>query len=179
MTDGLAAQGNGCIFCGMQKQTAPEAGAEIIPLPISKKNRRRAEDKFGAAVMKLGFTVIPNLLLQAQGRLKITPVQLTVLAQLFQHWWQADDDPFPSKETIARRLGKSERQTQRYLTQLEEAGLVRRVARYKGHKGQTSNGYDLRGLVAKLAELEPEFTKAAAQKRLKQKKIETAAGGAA
>lgn len=83
--------------------------AEIIQLRISKKNRRRAEDKFGAPVMKLGFTLIPNLLLQAQGRLKISPVQLTVLAQLFQHWWNADDDPFPSKETIARRLGKSER----------------------------------------------------------------------
>jgi hypothetical protein len=150
--------------------------AEIIQLRISKKNRRRAEDKFGAPVMKLGFTLIPNLLLQAQGRLKISPVQLTVLAQLFQHWWNADDDPFPSKETIARRLGKSERMIQRYLTQLETAKLIKRVPRFKSHKGQTSNGYDLSGLVAKLAELEPEFTKAAEQKRLKQKKIETAAG---
>jgi hypothetical protein len=159
----------------MQNDTPPMA-AEIIQLRISKKNRRRAEDKFGAPVMKLGFTLIPNLLLQAQGRLKISPVQLTVLAQLFQHWWNADDDPFPSKETIARRLGKSERTIQRYLTQLETAKLIKRVPRFKSHKGQTSNGYDLSGLVAKLAELEPEFTKAAEQKRLKQKKIETAAG---
>lgn len=151
-------------------------GAEIIQLPISKKNRRRAEDKFGAPVMKLGFTLIPNLLLQAQGRLKISPVQLTVLAQLFQHWWNADDDPFPSKETIARRLGKSERTIQHYLTQLETAKLIKRVPRFKSHKGQTSNGYDLSGLVVKLAELEPEFTKTAEQKRLKQKKIETASG---
>jgi len=150
--------------------------AEIIQLRISKKNQRRAEDKFGAPVMKLGFTLIPNLLLQAQGRLKISPVQLTVLAQLFQHWWNADDDPFPSKETIARRLGKSERTIQRYLTQLETAKLIKRVPRFKSHKGQTSNDYDLSGLVVKLAELEPEFTKAAEQKRLKQKKIETAAG---
>jgi hypothetical protein len=159
----------------MQNDTSP-MGAEIIQLPISKKNRRRAEDKFGAPVMKLGFTLIPNLLLQAQGRLKISPVQLTVLAQLFQHWWNADDDPFPSKETIARRLGKSERTIQHYLTQLETAKLIKRVPRFKSHKGQTSNGYDLSGLVVKLAELEPEFTKTAEQKRLKQKKIETASG---
>jgi Helix-turn-helix domain len=159
----------------MQNGTSP-MDAEIIQLRFSKKNRRRAEDKFGAPVMKLGFTLIPNLLLQAQGRLKISPVQLTVLAQLFQHWWNADDDPFPRKETIARRLGKSERTIQRYLTQLETAKLIKRVPRFKGHRGQTSNGYDLSGLVAKLAELEPEFTKAAEQKRLKQKKIETAAG---
>jgi DeoR/GlpR family transcriptional regulator of sugar metabolism len=99
---------------------------------------------------------------------------LNVLAQLFQHWGQADDTPFPSKETIARRLCKSERTIQRYLTGLEAAGLIKRIARFKGHKGQTSNGYDLSGLVAKLAELEPEFTKAA-----EQKKIETPAGGAA
>lgn len=91
--------------------------------------------------MKLGFTLIPNLLLQAQGRLKISPVQLTVLAQLFQHWWNADDDPFPSKETIARRLGKSERTIQRYLTQLETAKLI-----IKSSALQEPQGPDLKRL---------------------------------
>jgi hypothetical protein len=75
---------------------------EIIKLPISQKERRRAEDKFGVPVMKFGYTLLPNLLLQAQGRLGITPVQLNVLVQLIQHWWDADNDPFLAKETIAR-----------------------------------------------------------------------------
>jgi biotin operon repressor len=155
------------------KTPAPEQSADIIQLPRAKKNRRSAEDKFGAGIMKLGFTVMPNLLLQAQGRLKIKPVQLTVLVQLLQHWWNADENPYPSKEAIARRLGKSERSVQRYLAELEKAGLIKRISRFKGHKGQTSNGYDLGGLVAMLKAIEPEFSRAAEVKRNKQKKLET------
>jgi hypothetical protein len=163
----------------MKDQTPQTAGAAIIQLPVSKKDRRRAEHKFGAPVMKLGYTMVPNLLLQGQGRLGISPVQLNVLVQLIQHWWDAQSDPFLAKETIARRMGKSPRQIQRYLTELEEAGLIKRIPRFKGHKAQTSNAYGLDGLVAKLAEIEPAFTKEAEQKRLRQKKIETRATGAA
>jgi hypothetical protein len=95
----------------MSKETpTAAAGASIIQLPISKKDRRRAEHKFGVAVLKLGYTMLPNLLLQAQGRLGISPLQLNVLVQLIQHWWDADSDPFLAKETIARRMGKSPRQ---------------------------------------------------------------------
>ena len=101
--------------------------------------------------MKFGYTMIPNLLLQAQGRLGISPVQLI---QLIQHWWDAGNDPFLAKETIARRMGKSPRQIQRYLTELEDAGFVRRIPRYKGHKAQTSNAYGLDGLVLKLSAIE-------------------------
>jgi hypothetical protein len=158
----------------MSKQPShPTASAEIIKLPISQKERRRAEDKFGVPVMKFGYTLLPNLLLQTQGRLGITPVQLNVLVQLIQHWWDADNDPFLAKETIARRMGKSPRMIQRYLTDLEEAGFVARKPRFKGHKAQTSNAYDLDGLVQKLAAIEPVFAKEAEQKRLRQKKIES------
>jgi hypothetical protein len=62
---------------------------------------------------------------------------------------------------------------QRYLTDLEEAGFVKRKPRFKGHKAQTSNEYDLDGLVQKLAAIEPVFAKEAEQKRLRQKKIES------
>jgi Helix-turn-helix domain len=129
--------------------------------------------------MTLGYTVIPNLLLQGQGRLGISPVQLNVIVQLIQHWWDAGSDPFLQKDTIARRMGKSPRQIQRYLTELEEAGLIKRIPRFKGHKAQTSNAYGLDGLVAKLTLIEPAFAKEAEQKRLRQKKVETPASGAA
>jgi DNA-binding IclR family transcriptional regulator len=97
---------------------------------------------------------------------------------LIQHWWDADNDPFLAKETIARRMGKSPRQIQRYLTELEEAGFVRRIPRFKGHKAQTANAYDLDGLVLKLAEIESAFAKEIEQKRLRQKKIESRAASA-
>jgi len=100
------------------------ATATIIPMPgLSKKDRRRSEDKWTAQVIRLGYTVVPSLLLRAQAKLGLTPEQLNVLLQLAEHWWEADKEPYPSKETLARRMHKSPRQVQRYLTQLEDAGL--------------------------------------------------------
>lgn len=155
--------------------------AEILTLRVVKKPRNRSEDKWTPGVMKFGFTTIPNLLLEAQAKLEISPVELTVLVQVIEHWWNADADPYPAKATIARRLGKSPRQVQRYLTQLEDKGLIKRVARYRGKQRQTSNAFSLDGLVKKLKAVEPEFTKAREDRKLKaklgQKKVETATAG--
>ncbi len=152
------------------------ATATIIQMPVpTQKEKRRAEDKWTASVMKFGYTSLPNLLLRAQGRLKITPVQFNVLVQLIEHWWVADKNPFPAKDTIARRMNKSPRQVQRYLTELEEAGLIKRIPRYSGKKAQINNAYSFDGLIKKLQAVEPEFSKAAAQKKLRSKKLETAA----
>jgi predicted transcriptional regulator len=156
-----------------------ETGAEVIQLPIGKKERRRAEHKFGAPVMKHGYTMLPNLLLRAQGRLNIGHAEFNVLVHLVEHWWDADKNPYPAKELIARRMGKSPRTIQRYLTTLEEAKLIKRIERFHGHKGQTANAYSLDGLVAKLKAIEPEFQKVAEQKRLRQKKVESPTSGAA
>jgi DNA-binding transcriptional ArsR family regulator len=150
------------------------ATATIHQLPLPKRDRRRAEDRWSPQVMKLGFTLLPKLLLRAQGRLKISPTQMNVLLHLAEHWWEADRSPYPSKELIAKRMGKSPRQIQRYLTELEKAGLIRRRARYSGKKAQISNAYDLDGLIAKLQALAPEFVKAAAQNRVRSRKLEVA-----
>lgn len=149
--------------------------ANVINLPLPKKARNRAEDKWSAQVMKHGYTPLPNLLLRAQGKLKITPVQLNVLVQLVEHWWEADKDPFPAKERIAKRMGKSPRQIQRYITQLEKRGLVKRINRYSGSKAQTSNAYSLEGLIARLKAVEPEFAKEKAQNRLRRNRLEAKA----
>ncbi|MGB0083754.1 MAG: helix-turn-helix domain-containing protein [Rhodomicrobiaceae bacterium] len=147
-----------------------ETGATIIQL--TKREKRRAEDKFGIPVMKHGYTMLPNLLMQAQGRLKIGHAEFNVLVQLISHWWEADKDPYPAKETIARRMGLSSRQVQRYLTNLENGGILKRIERFSGRKAQIANAYDLSALVQKLQAIEPEFRKAAEQKRLRQKKVE-------
>jgi predicted transcriptional regulator len=145
----------------------------IIQLPVSKKEKRRAEDKFGAAVMKHGYTMLPNLLIQAQGKLEVGHAEFNILVQLISHWWEADKNPHPAKETIARRMGISGRQVQRYLTRLERAGLIERIERFAGHKAQLSNAYSLNGLVHKLAEIEPEFKKAAEKRKIWQRKVES------
>ena len=158
--------------------TAPNTpSATVIQLPAKKKGGKRAEDKWSPQVLKFGYTALPNLLLRAQAKLKITPTQFNVLAQLAEHWWDADKFPFPAKDTIARRMNKSPRQVQRYITQLEKAGHIRRIKRFSGKKAQINNGYSFDGLIKQLKVLEPEFTKAANMKRQKSKKLETAAAG--
>jgi predicted transcriptional regulator len=146
----------------------------VIPLR-AKKSGRRLEDKWSPQVMKLGYTGLPNLLLRAQGKLEITPMQFNVLVQVIEHWWEAERDPYPAKDTIARRMNKSPRQVQRYLTELEKTGLIKRIARYSGRKAQINNAYSMDGLIKKLKAFEPEFSKEAEQKRLRRKKLETAA----
>jgi predicted transcriptional regulator len=147
----------------------------VISLPTTKKKQgRRSEDKWSAQVMKLGYTTFPNLLLKAQGKLKLSPAQFNVLVQVVEHWWEAERQPYPAKDTIARRMNKSPRQVQRYLTELEKAGMIRRISRYSGKKAQINNAYSLEGLIKKLKALEPEFSKEMEQKRLRRKKLETA-----
>lgn len=139
------------------------------------KTGRRAEDKWSAQVMKLGYTPIPNLLLRAQGKLEISPVQMNVLLQLAEHWWEAGKDPYPAKDTIAARVGKSRRQVQRYITELEKDGFIERIARFSGTKAQTNNAYSFNGLISKLKALEPAFAKEVEQKRIRRKKFEKGA----
>ena len=70
----------------------------------------------------------------------------------------------PKKQTIAERVGLKEKQVQRLIRDLQQRGYVKRNVRKTPH-GQTSNSYDLSGLVKKLQELAPEFLEAAAAKR--------------
>lgn len=138
--------------------TENSQSAEVVELRPTKA-KRASERKWGKAVMDLGFCIVPSLLLKAQRRLKLSPAQLAVLMHLADYWWDVDRKPYPSKKTLADRLGLSPRQVQRYIAELEAAGLVQRIERRAKHRGKLSNEYDLSGLVARLKELEPEFRK--------------------
>ena len=151
--------------------------ANVIPLAVKKRTGKRAEDKWSPQVLKFGYTALPNLLLRAQGKLKITPMQFNVLAQLAEHLWDADEYPRPAKSTIATRMNKSPRQVQRYITQLEQKGLISRIKRHSGRKAQTANAYSFDGLIKRLKALEPQFTKEWEQKRIRRKRLEAVAAG--
>lgn len=139
----------------MSEAETQETAVATPPRPS--KAARASEEKWGAAVMKLGFCIVPSLLLRAQRRLKLNPTQLAVLMQLCDYWWDSARKPYPSKESLAQRLGLSARQVQRHIADLEQAGLVRRVERRGSNGGKLTNTYDLSGLVSRLQELEPEF----------------------
>lgn len=121
--------------------------------------------------MDLGFCVLPSLIFRAQRRLGLNPTQLAVLLQLADFWWDAGRKPFPKKADLAERLNLSERQVQRHIADLEDAGFVTRIERRAIHRGKISNEYDLSGLVTKLKALEPEFRAAAETARERKRAV--------
>ena len=118
--------------------------------------------------------MLPSLLFKAQAKLKLTPMQLNVLLHIIEPWWDADRLPWIAKDTIAQRMRKSPRSIQRVITQLENAGHIKRIERFYGRKQQTANAYALDGLVQRLVGLEPEFKRVKEQNRLRKKKVEAA-----
>ena len=140
----------------MADSTTAEKGAKVVALRPSKADQS-SDKKWGRAVMKQGFCIIPSILLRAQQRLGLNPTQLAMLLQLCDYWWDHGRKPYPSKEKIGERLGLGARQVQRYMAELEEAGLLSRGERYSTNGGRLSNEYDLSGLVEKLKKIAPEF----------------------
>ena len=154
----------------MANTSTPEAA--VTPPPPSKpKSTKASSDKWGPEVMGLGFCILPSLIFRAQRRLGLNPTQLAVLLQLADFWWDAARKPFPKKVDLAERLSLSDRQVQRHIADLEEAGFVRRIERTASHRGKISNEYDLSGLVEKLKALEPEFRQVAEEAKARKRAV--------
>lgn len=148
----------------MVKDQVTAKDSKVVPLR-SQNADRNSEKKWGRSVMKLGFCIIPSVLLRAQQRLGLNPTQLAVLLQLADYWWDPGRKPFPSKQALSDRLGLGTRQIQRHIAELETAGLVRRIERRAAHRGKISNEYDLSGLVDRLKKIVPEIDRANEMKR--------------
>jgi hypothetical protein len=144
---------------------ATQTTAQLLELRPTTKADQQSDKKWGKAVMKLGFCIIPSLLLRAQQRLGLNPTQLAVLMQLADFWWDQDRKPYPSKQALSERLGLSPRQVQRYIAELEAAGLVKRIERHATNGGILSNEYDLSGLVERLKKIAPDIEAANAVKK--------------
>lgn len=126
--------------------TPPEA-------PTAPPSAREMERRWGKGVLGPGFVFLPSALVRGQSRLKIDATELTVLIHLLDHWWAANEMPYPSKRRLADRMGVSEKTIQRAMARLEALGLVKRMARHFSAGGQASNYYDLSGLVARVQEI--------------------------
>jgi predicted ArsR family transcriptional regulator len=90
---------------------------------------------------------------------------------LADRWWDPNQNPYPAKSTLADALNLQPRQVQRHIAELEKAGFIKRQPRYRGRRNQTSNAYDLSGLVNKLRELEPEFRRAKQEAKQKLREV--------
>lgn len=143
------------------------------------RRKKDAEDmklldkKWGKGTMGVGYTVLPVALLRGQARLKIGINELAVLVHLIDHWWKPEGMPYPKKQTIAERLGVSQKTVQRAIVNLEREGLLLRKERYSNAtKGRTSNEYDLSPLVERLKPIAADMAKATEEAKVKRKAAE-------
>ncbi|MEJ1391463.1 MAG: helix-turn-helix domain-containing protein [Candidatus Sedimenticola sp. (ex Thyasira tokunagai)] len=117
-------------------------------------NLKSLERKWGKVTLDVdGWTAIPNILLERQQALGIDAVKLNILLVLLKHWWEKSKMPWPSKATIGEIVGRDKSTVQKHIKQMEEKGLLKRNNRFQSAGGQTSNEYDLSGLIAQLKSL--------------------------
>lgn len=108
---------------------------------------RRSEKKWTMPLIKSGFTILPNVIIERQKALGLSPTELNVLLHLVTRWWYADNPPYPSKKTIADAMQVHPSTVQRAVRRLESAGYVKREERFDRDRGQLSNIYRLDGLI--------------------------------
>lgn len=140
------------------------------PAPEKKKGGK-LEDKWGKTIVAVGYTMIPNILIQRQRTLGLTPTHVNILLQLLMYWWEDDNLPHPTKKRLAESMGLSESTVQRNLRQMEQMGFLKRIFRKQEKNRNLSNQYDLsllRHLLEPQAEEEFQLRKAQRDSRRKR-----------
>jgi DNA-binding transcriptional ArsR family regulator len=112
----------------------------------------KLQARWGVA-MTDGFLVVPRVLLLKQRELDLDNGEVMVLLNLFAHWWDDADHPYPAVSSMAQRMGLSIRTVQRTLEKLEKRGFIERLRNTRGN-GRSSElrvtRYALHGAVAKI-----------------------------
>jgi hypothetical protein len=99
--------------------------------------------------MAAGWLAVPSVLLQRQSAFGLDPLDLNILLQIADHWWEPDNHPYPSKKTIAVRIGVDPRTVQRRIGRLVKDRLLDRVQRRDSGGGNKTNMYRLTPLATK------------------------------
>lgn len=102
--------------------------------------------RFGDAVLQAGHTAVPNLVLKHYAELGITPTEMMFIIHVWQFWW-TERQPFPSLNTIAKRMDITRRQARKYTQSLKEKGYLQVHDRFSPSLGQTSSEYDFTPLL--------------------------------
>lgn len=103
--------------------------------------------KWSKELLTPGYTMLPSIILEKQAALGLDPIDINILLQLSRHWWTSENPPFPSKETIAKCIGRSKSTVQRHIAQMEANGFIKREERFDKNRGQQSNKYLFDGLI--------------------------------
>jgi hypothetical protein len=150
---------------------------EVVAFPkAATKKASSTERIWGKAVYSHGYAGIPSLLIQAQRRLGISPIQMNIIIQLLDYWHEPTRKPFPTKRELANRIAVTDKTIQNNMRKLEKTGLIRREMRKTAAGDWNSNIYHLDGLIAKVQALEPEFAAEKKKKREARAALETPKG---
>jgi len=149
----------------------------VVAFPATEKKSKASHERiWGKKVLAHGYTGVPSILIQSQARLGLNSMQLNIILQLSDYWFDPERKPFPSKQDLADRIGCSPKTIQNNIRDLEGAGLVRREIRRKSVGDFNSNIYHLDGLVEKIQAIEPDFAHAKAAKKAAKNWAETPKG---
>ncbi|MDF3822355.1 helix-turn-helix domain-containing protein [Leptospira sp. 96542] len=109
---------------------------------------RALTQKWGATLMRAGFTALPDVIFKYQKALNLKSLDVLIILHLSSFWWSASDLPWPSKAKLAEGLDVDPSTVRRSIKRLEELGYIKRIYRKAEVGDNQSNKYDLRGLVA-------------------------------
>jgi DeoR/GlpR family transcriptional regulator of sugar metabolism len=70
-------------------------------------------------------------------------MQMNIIVQLLDYWFEPSRRPFPTKQDLAKRIGVTEKTIQNNVRELEKAGLIHRVQRKTAAGDWNSNIYNL------------------------------------
>jgi len=134
-----------------KKATGAIRSAKGKPAPVSAadKHGSQIEAKWGKIIPQLGYTIVPNVLIDKQHALGLRPTELNVLLVLLRRWYEPHKLPYPSKGTIADSLGVTPRTVQRAISSLKELKLIE-TSKRPGPLG--TNLYTFRGLRKRIEE---------------------------
>ena len=122
----------------MSKTVVNQAEAEAL---------RRNEAKWSKPLIDAGWNAIPSIIIEKQEALGLDAIDMNIIVHLSNYWWQADNLPHPSVETIAKAIGVKPRTVQKRIKALHDLGLLTRTERRQTRHGSDTNLYGFEGLI--------------------------------
>lgn len=137
-----------------KEPSADKAEVAVAPADGKKSKKPPAEDKsisdrWGKDLTAAGWTAVPNVLFEYSQELGLKTLDMVIILHLAGYWWRKGNDPFPSKATLARKIGVEPRTVQRAIADLEAKGYIERTKRFASSGGNLSNSYSFEGLIKK------------------------------
>jgi predicted transcriptional regulator len=118
-------------------QTSKQSGVDLGKL----------EHRWGKSLIDAGWVGFPSVFLKRQQALGLDELDVNILLQLADHWWERDNLPFPSKKLLADRIGVTPRTIQRRIARMESVGFIKRIERRHPNGGNKTNRYSFDGLI--------------------------------